>query len=123
FRSPVKIGADDPGAVSVGGAVCMAPAALSGNGAGVGIQKNFCAVEAKPLLFIKRAVQAVRIFKFFDIQSEYNHGIDKTDPVIVRKLQHCEGFLRFSVKQEKFAGDSAVRLYGKVDSAGNNGGS
>ena len=86
FQSPVKIVLYDPGPVAVLRIVFAAPLALPGDRTGIRIQKNFVFVKPKSFFLVIGTVQPVGIFKFLDIQTEYDHGIDETDLVIVRKF-------------------------------------
>ena len=116
---PVKIGAHDPRPVSVPGVVFMPPEALACHCPGVRVQEQLGGVKAESLFLIIRTVYAVSIFEFPDIQTEYDHGVHKADPVVVREFKLRERLFRPAVEEEQFYGFRPVGLDGKVHTARN----
>ena len=108
FQTPVKVVLYDSGTVAVLRIVLASPLALSGNSAGIGIQQNLCLIEPQPFFLVIRPVQSVCIFEFFYIQSEYDHGIDETNFVIVGKFQSGKGILRIAVEEQQLTGCGSV---------------
>ena len=119
--SPVKITPYDPGTIAVFLVVFSSPAALSGDCVGVGIQKNPCLIKNKPARGIVRAVQPIGILKLLDVQTKDNHGIDKTDPVSIRKRQDSKRLLCLPVEEKQLAGRRLLGLDRKINSPRNYG--
>ena len=123
FQAPVKVVLYDPRTVAVMGIILASPLALSGDCAGIGIQQDFRLVEPQPFFLVIGTVQPVGIFEFFDIQSEYDHGIDKADLVIIGKFQSSKRLFCIAVEEQKFTGRCSMRLDRKIDAARDHGGS
>lgn len=83
-------------------------------------QEGFLSCRSAVPFFIIGAVQPIRVLKFLYVQSEHNHGVDKTDFVILREFKRGERLLGFTVEKEKFAGGRPVRLNRKIYPSGNN---
>ena len=104
FQPPVKVVLYDPRAVAVLRIVLAAPLALPGDCAGIRIQKDLVLIKSKSFFLVIGTVQPVGIFEFFNIQSKYDHGIDKAYFVIVGEFQSGEGLFRIAVEEQQFAG-------------------
>ena len=63
----------------------FSPYALSGNCSCIGIQKWLCFVINKTLFRSIWTIHPVSVLKIINIQSKNDHGIDTTDPVMLRK--------------------------------------
>ena len=115
--APVEIGTHDSCPVSVPGIVLMSPFALSCHCPGVRVQEKLGGVEAEPLFLVIGTVHPVCVFEFPDIQTEYDHGVHKADPVVVREFKLRERLFRPAVEEEQFYGFRPVGLDGEVHTA------
>ena len=96
----------------------LSPFALTGNGFGIRIKKNFCLIEDMAFFRFIRTVDAVAVFQVFDVQSHDDHGIDITDTTGIGKRKNCERLLFSGVEKKKLAGCTVTGMCGKVDSVG-----
>ena len=65
------------------------------------MKQRFLFIKNKTLLGVIRSIHSICIFKIIDIQSENKHGINPSDPVMLRKRQDCIGFSFSSVIQKE----------------------
>ena len=65
-----------------------------------------------------RTVHAVGIFKFANVQTVNDHGIDVADLIGFRKWKDGVRFFLAAVKQQQLAGRAAVCVNRKIDTAG-----
>ena len=98
FKPPVKVVLYNACAIAVLRIVRASPLTLPRDGTGIRVKEDLCLVETESFLFIIRPVQPVGVFELFDIKSEYDHGIDKTDLIIIRKFQCGERLFRIAME-------------------------
>ena len=96
---PVEVRMNDTCPVAMLRIIFMAPVALPGYGTGIRVKQDFGTVKAESLLLVIRSVQPVSIFKFFNVETKYDHGIAESDAVIIRKWKNGKGLFRFPVEQ------------------------
>ena len=65
----------------------LAPAALTGDRLGVGVEDIFCLVKHQTLFGVVGTVDRVGVFKLVDLQTEYDHGVGVADTVGIGKGQ------------------------------------
>ena len=99
--SPIKIINYHPRPVLVIQIGLFTPDTLTGNCSCIWIQQRFLFIKNKTLLGVIRSIHSICIFKIIDIQSENKHGINPSDPVMLRKRQDCIGFSFSSVIQKE----------------------
>lgn len=75
------------------------PSGFAGYGTGIRVKQDFGTVKAEPHLLVIRSVQPVSIFKFFNVETKYDHGIAESNAVIIRKWKNGKGLFRFPVEQ------------------------
>ena len=97
----------------------LAPAALSGHRAGIGIEQEFGLVKQQPARRVIRPVHPVGVLKLRDIQPEHNHRPGVADAETVGKRQHGIGLLLGAVEQAQLAAGRTDRMDGKAHTAGN----
>ena len=85
--APVEIIDHDPRPISVILTGLFSPDTLTGDRSGVRIQKWPFFLKNQPSSRVIRSVHPVSILKITDIQPEHDHGIDASDPVMLRKRQ------------------------------------
>ncbi len=96
-----------------------APFALSYHRLGVRVQKLFRFIEKKSPSGIIRSVNAVRVLKFLDVESEDNDRPHLPDSVGRRNRDHAERLCGFSVIQNQLAGCRVTGINCKVYAARN----
>ena len=100
-----------------------APDALSRHRPGIGVQKDGVFIKAQPLFRLPGPVDAVGIFKFFDVQPEHDHGIHVPDPIFFRERQDRIRFLLLSVKKQQLTARSFMGMHRKTHACGQRHGS
>ena len=119
---PVEVVLDYAGLVVLAPGGGVAPAALAGDGPGVGVQKVLVAVEDLPLLRLVGTVHPVGVLKGLNVQLEDDHGVDVADAVVLGEGQHGVGLLGVPLKQQQLDGGGPVGVDGEVHPAGDGGG-
>ncbi len=111
----------DTGVVTAG--FYAAPEPLACHRAGIWIQQNGVAVESQTVFRFIGAVDLIGVFKFFNIQAEYDHGIDIPDFVGFRKGKAGIGGMGVSMEEKERAGSAVMGVDGEIDTNGEHHGS
>ena len=114
--APVKIMANHTRTVRIS-ALAGAPDALTGNRLGIRIKQQIFPVEQIAFLRIVRSVDPIGIFNIFNVQTEYDHGVGRTDLVVLREGQLNKRLLLLAVEQNQPHGSRTERADGKIDAA------
>ena len=99
----------------------LAPAALAGHRAGIGVEQELGLVKQQTARRVIRPVHTVSVFKLRDLQPEHDHRPRIADAETVRDGQHRIGLLLGAVEQAELAAGCADRMDGKADAAGHDG--
>ena len=82
------------------------------------IQQNIIFIKKKSLFLIIRPVQLECVFKFLNLQSEYQHGIRISYVVSFRIFKPYIGFLFLGTKQQQRTACGAMGMHRKTDPVG-----
>ena len=115
---PVKIVADDPCFVKILIPRLFAPDALPGDRFGIGVEQDPAFVKCKSLLRVVRTVDAVGVFKLFNIKIEDDHCVDVADAVGFRKFECCKWHIRLPSEQQQLHARRSVRMDREVHGSG-----
>ena len=91
------------------------PGTLTGNCFGIWVEQNFIFVKEQSFFRTVWSVYTVGIFKFINVQSIYDHGINITDLVSFRKRKYSKRFFLCTVEQKQFTGGSSACVNGKIN--------
>ena len=95
-----------------------APDILTGDSSCVWIEQDCIFIKKKSPGGIVWTIDAIGVFKFTDVQTVNNHGIDVSDFIGFRKREDGVRFFFAAMKQQQFAGSAAVCMNGKINAAG-----
>ena len=112
---PVKNILHHPGTVC--SRLLFSPYSLTCNSLRIRIKKNIIFVKKPSCFRIVSSVNSVCIFKFLDVQSEYDHGIYIPDSVCLRKRQYSKRFFRTLLEQKQLAAFSMSGMNCKINAA------
>ena len=91
-----------------------APGALSGDCLGIGVQDQFFAVKNKAPGRIVRAVEAIAVFKLFNIELINKDRIDSAGAIALGNTDDRIGDLRLAPEQQQFTGGRMLRIDCKI---------
>ncbi len=120
--APVKVVPDHAGLVVLAPGGGVAPAALAGDGLGVGVQQVLGVVKDQPPLRLIGAVHPVGVFKLLDVQLEDDHGVHVADAVVLGEGEDGVGLLGLPLEQQQLNAGGPVGVHGEIDAAGDGGG-
>ena len=95
----------------------LPPPALSGDGAGIGVEQEARPVKQQPTGGVIWPIHPVGVFKLRDLQTKHDHRPGVSDAAAIRKGQNRIRLLFSTPEQTQLAADRANRMDGEADAA------